>query len=71
MKEMRRRITILIVFGALATGFYFLWKRTGNLFVELFAMVFATLSCEGAVVGLLGLLRPRTHRGIQLCHPLV
>lgn len=63
MKLNTRQIVRLAVFAVLAVGLYFVWHGTGNVVAKLFAMLFAVLFCEGAFVALLGLIRPKTHRG--------
>ena len=66
MNGKKGQLIRLALFAVLAAGLYYAWKTTGSTIAQLFAMVFGVLFCEGAVVALLGLIRPKTHRGQTL-----
>ena len=66
MKKELRSVIRLIVFAALATGCWFLWKGRAYSVAKLFAMVFAVLFCEGLISLVSGLIHPSSHRGQTL-----
>ena len=63
MKNNTRQILRVAILAVLAAGLYFAWQSTGNVIAKLFTMLFGVLFCESAFVTLIGLLKPKTHRG--------
>ena len=66
MKDLKRKIVRLVVLAVLAGALIFARLKTNNMFVSLFAMIFLVLFCETLILLVLGLIKPRTHRGQTL-----
>ena len=66
MKDLKRKIVRLVVLAVLAGALIFARLKTNNMFISLFAMIFLVLFCETLILLVLGLIKPRTHRGQTL-----
>lgn len=66
MGKAKGRIIQLVVYAGLAAGAYYIWQRTGHILAKLFMMAFGVMLCVDAVVTLLNLIHPKSHRGQTL-----